>query len=30
MHIGKIASIWHYPVIGMRGEEIPHTYTAFI
>jgi len=30
MHIGKIESIWRYPVKGMRGEEIPHTHTAFI
>jgi len=29
MQIGKIESIWRYPVKGMRGEEIPHTYTAF-
>ena len=30
MHIGEIESIWRYPVKGMRGEKIPHTYTAFI
>jgi len=29
MQIGKIDSIWRYPVKGMCGEEIPHTYTAF-
>ena len=29
MQIGSIESIWRYPVKGMRGEEIPHTYTAF-
>ena len=29
MQIGTIESIWRYPVKGMRGEEIPHTYTAF-
>ncbi len=29
MRIGTIESIWRYPVKGMRGEEIPHTYTAF-
>ncbi len=29
MQIGRIQSIWRYPVKGMRGEEIPHTYTAF-
>ena len=29
MQIGTIDSIWRYPVKGMRGEEIPHTYTAF-
>ncbi len=29
MQIGIIDSIWRYPVKGMRGEEIPHTYTAF-
>ncbi len=29
MQIGAIESIWRYPVKGMRGEEIPHTYTAF-
>ena len=29
MKLGTIESIWRYPVKGMRGEEIPHTYTAF-
>jgi len=29
MQIGRIESIWRYPVKGMRGEEIPHTYTAY-
>ena len=29
MKIGRIESVWRYPVKGMRGEEIPHTYTAF-
>ena len=29
MQLGTIESIWRYPVKGMRGEEIPHTYTAF-
>jgi uncharacterized protein YcbX len=29
VQIGKVDSIWRYPVKGMRGEEIPHTYTAF-
>lgn len=29
MKIGTIDSIWRYPVKGMRGEEIPHVYTAF-
>ncbi len=29
MRLGTIESIWRYPVKGMRGEEIPHTYTAF-
>ncbi len=29
MQLGTIDSIWRYPVKGMRGEEIPHTYTAF-
>ncbi len=29
MQIGTIESIWRYPVKGMCGEEIPHTYTAF-
>jgi len=27
--IGRIESLWRYPVKGMRGEEIPHTYTAY-
>ncbi len=29
MRLGTVESIWRYPVKGMRGEEIPHTYTAF-
>ena len=29
LKIGTIESIWRYPVKGMRGEEIPHTYTAY-
>ncbi len=29
MQIGTIESIWRYPVKGMRGQEIPHVYTAF-
>ncbi len=29
MRIGTIESIWRYPVKGMRGEEVPHIYTAF-
>ena len=29
MQLGKIESIWRYPVKGMRGEEIPHVYTGF-
>jgi len=29
MKLGTIESIYRYPVKGMRGEEIPHTYTAF-
>ncbi len=29
MQIGKIDSVWRYPVKGMRGEEIPHIYTAY-
>lgn len=29
MQIGTIESIWRYPVKGMRGEEISHTYAAF-
>lgn len=29
MKLGTIESIWRYPVKGMRGEEIPHVYTAF-
>jgi uncharacterized protein YcbX len=29
MKIGTIESIWRYPVKGMRGEEVPHIYTAF-
>jgi len=29
MKLGTIESIYRYPVKGMRGEEIPYTYTAF-
>ena len=29
MKLGTIESIWRYPVKGMRGQEIPHVYTAF-
>ncbi len=29
MQIGKIDSVWRYPVKGMRGEEVPHLYTAY-
>jgi uncharacterized protein YcbX len=29
MQIGKIDSVWRYPVKGMRGEEVPHIYTAY-
>ncbi len=29
MRIGKIDSVWRYPVKGMRGEEVPHIYTAY-
>jgi len=29
VRIGTIDSIWRYPVKGMRGEEIPHIFTAF-
>jgi len=29
LQIGRIESAWRYPVKGMRGEEIPHTYTAY-
>jgi len=29
LQLGTIESIWRYPVKGMRGEEIPHTYTAY-
>ncbi len=29
MKLGTIESIWRYPVKSMRGEEIPHTYTAY-
>ncbi len=29
MHIGTIDSVWRYPVKGMRGEEVPHIYTAY-
>ena len=29
MQIGRIDSVWRYPVKGMRGEEVPHLYTAY-
>jgi hypothetical protein len=29
MRLGTVESIWRYPVKGMRGEEMPHTYTVF-
>ena len=29
LQIGTIESIWRYPVKGMRGEEVPHIYTAY-
>ncbi len=29
MQLGTIESIWRNPVKGMRGEAIPHVYTAF-
>jgi uncharacterized protein YcbX len=29
MQIGTVESIWRYPVKGMRGEELPHVYTAY-
>ena len=29
MQIGKIDSVWRYPVKGMRGEEVPHIFTAY-
>ncbi len=29
MRLGKLESIWRYPVKGMRGEEIPHVYAGF-
>lgn len=29
MQIGTIESCWRYPVKGMRGEEVPHIYTAY-
>ena len=29
MQLGTIESIWRYPVKSMRGEEVPHIYTAF-
>jgi len=29
MQIGTIDSVWRYPVKGMRGEEVPHIYTAY-
>ncbi len=29
MRVGRIESIWRYPVKGMRGEELPHVYAGF-
>lgn len=29
MKLGRIESIWRYPVKGMRGEELPHVYAGF-
>jgi uncharacterized protein YcbX len=29
MQLGKIDSVWRYPVKGMRGEEVPHIFTAY-
>jgi uncharacterized protein YcbX len=29
VQIGTIDSVWRYPVKGMRGEEVPHIYTAY-
>jgi uncharacterized protein YcbX len=29
MQIGRIESVWRYPVKGMRGEEVPYVYTAY-
>ena len=29
MQLGTIDSIWRFPVKGMRGEEVPHIYTAY-
>jgi len=29
LQIGTIDSVWRYPVKGMRGEEVPHIYTAY-
>ncbi len=29
MKLGKIESLWRYPVKGMRGEEVPFVYAGF-
>ncbi|MBT5434112.1 MAG: MOSC domain-containing protein [Rhodospirillaceae bacterium] len=29
MKVGTIDSVWRYPVKDMRGEEVPHIYTAY-
>jgi uncharacterized protein YcbX len=29
LQLGTIESIWRYPVKSMRGEEVPHIYTAY-
>ena len=29
MQIGRIESVWRYPVKGMRGEEVPHIFTSY-
>ena len=29
MRVGKIESIWRYPVKGMKGEQIDHIYAAY-
>ncbi|MGY8997078.1 MAG: MOSC domain-containing protein [Alphaproteobacteria bacterium] len=29
MRLGTVQSLWRYPVKGMRGEEVPHIFTAY-